>query len=116
MQQLINGIQVKNNMTITLANTKVKDKKFGNWICAVSYMAIQVTEAFGVAKDNKNQAQWPDIEGYQQFKSVDKAVASEGEAVVKTGAEAAGAPMACSSMECTAKTSDDASTQVRCNI
>ena len=116
VQQLIAGIQVQKNPTIMLANTKVKDDKLGNWLVAMYYMETKVTEAFGVAKDNKNQAQWPAIEGYQQFKSVDKAVASEGEAVVKTGAEAAGAPMVCSSMECTAKTSDDASTQVRCNI
>ena len=55
VQRLIDGIQVQNNLTITLAKTKVKDDKLVNWLGAVSYMATKVTEAFGVAKANKNQ-------------------------------------------------------------
>ena len=55
VQRLIDGIQVQNNLTITLAKTKVKDDKLGNWIGAVSYMEIKVTEYFGVAKVNNSQ-------------------------------------------------------------
>ena len=55
VQQLIDGIQVQNNLTITLAKTKVKDYKLGNWLGDVSYMSTKVTEAFGVAKGNKHQ-------------------------------------------------------------
>ena len=55
MQQLIDRNQIQNNMEITLAKTKVKDYKLGNWIDSVSYMETNVTEAFRVAKDNKKQ-------------------------------------------------------------
>ena len=55
VQQLIDGIQVQNNLGVMMAKTKVKDYKLGNWLGAVSYMTTKVTEAFGVAKDNKNQ-------------------------------------------------------------
>ena len=55
VQQLIDGIQVQNNLTITLAKTKVKYDKLGNWLGAVSYMATKVTESFGVVKSKKNQ-------------------------------------------------------------
>ena len=55
VQQLIYGIQVHDNLNITLAKTKFKDDKLGNCIGAVSYMTTKVTEAFGVAKNNKNQ-------------------------------------------------------------
>ena len=55
VQQLINGIKTEINLNITLANTKVKNNKLGNWIGAVSYMATKITKAFGFKKDNKNQ-------------------------------------------------------------
>ena len=55
VQRLIDGIQVQNNLNITLAKTKVKDDKLVNWLGAVSYMATKVTEAFRVAKANENQ-------------------------------------------------------------
>ena len=55
VQRLIDVIQVQNNLTITLANTKVKDDKLGNCLVYVSYMATNVTKAFGVANGNKNQ-------------------------------------------------------------
>ena len=55
VQRLIDRIQVQNNLTITLAKTKVKDDKLGNWIGAVSYMVNKVTEALGVVNGNKNQ-------------------------------------------------------------
>ena len=55
VQQLIAGIQVQKNPTIMLANTKVKDDKLGNWLVAMYYMETKVTEAFGVAKGNKDQ-------------------------------------------------------------
>ena len=55
MQRLIYGIQVQNNITITLANTKFKDNKIGNWLVPVSYMVTKVAKAFVVAKGNKNQ-------------------------------------------------------------
>ena len=54
-QRLIDGIQVQNNLTITLAKTKIKDDKFGNCLGAVSYVATKVNEALGVVKDNKDQ-------------------------------------------------------------
>ena len=38
-----------------IATTKFKDNKIGHWVGAVSYMATNVFEVFGVAKDNKNQ-------------------------------------------------------------
>ena len=38
-----------------LAKTKVRDNKIGNCLGAVSYMAINISEDFGVAKANKNQ-------------------------------------------------------------
>ena len=55
MQQLIDGIQVKNNLIITLAKTKVKEYKLGNWIGVVSYMETKVAKSFRFAKGNKNQ-------------------------------------------------------------
>ena len=55
VQRLIYGIQVQNNLTTMLSKTKVKDNKLGNWLGAVSYMETKVTEAFRVAKGNKNQ-------------------------------------------------------------
>ena len=55
VQQLVDGIQIQNNLIITLAKTKVKEYKLGNWLGAVSYMETKVTEAFRVAKGNKNQ-------------------------------------------------------------
>ena len=55
VQKLINGIQVQINLNITLAKTKVKNNKLGNCIGTVSYMTTKVAEAFGVAKDSKNQ-------------------------------------------------------------
>ena len=54
-QRLIDGIQVQNNLTITLAKTKFKDENIGNFLGAVSYMATKVNETFRVTKDNKNQ-------------------------------------------------------------
>ena len=56
------------------------------------------------------------VEGSQQLKVTDKDVAAEGKSLVGAKAEAANAPMVCYSMECTAKTSNDTSTQARCNI
>ena len=38
VQIMVDGIQVQNNMTITLANTNIKDNKLGNWLGVVSYM------------------------------------------------------------------------------
>ena len=55
VQQLIEGVQVQNNLTRTMAMTKVKDDKLGNWFGAVSYMETKVTEALRVANGNKNQ-------------------------------------------------------------
>ena len=55
VQKRIDGIQVYNNLTITLTKTKVKDGKLRNWLGDVSYMATKVAEAFGFAKDKKNQ-------------------------------------------------------------
>ena len=55
VKQLIDGIQVLNQLIITLAKTKVKDDKLGNWLGAVSYMATKITESFGVAMSNKNK-------------------------------------------------------------
>ena len=54
VQLLIYGIQVQNNLNITLTKNKIKDYKLGNWLGAVSYLANKVTEAFIVAKDNNN--------------------------------------------------------------
>ena len=45
------------------------------------------------------------VEGYHQLEAIDEAVAEEGEDVVVAEDEAAGAPMARSSMEWNAKTS-----------
>ena len=53
--QLIDGIQVQNNLTIKLVDTKVKENKFGNWLGTVSCMETKVSKAFRVAKGNKNQ-------------------------------------------------------------
>ena len=55
VQQMIDGIQFNNNLTITLAKTNVKDDNIWNWLGAVSYMATKVTEAFGLVKDDKNK-------------------------------------------------------------
>ena len=55
VQQLIYGIQVHDNLNITLAKTKFKDDKLGNCIGAVSYMATKVTEFFVFAKGKNNQ-------------------------------------------------------------
>ena len=55
VQRLIDGIQFQNNLTITLANMKIKDDKLGNWIGAMYCMENKVADAFGVAKENKNQ-------------------------------------------------------------
>ena len=55
VQKLMDGIQVQNNLIITLTKTKVKDDKLENWIGDLSYMETKVTEAFGVVKGNKNQ-------------------------------------------------------------
>ena len=55
MQRLIDGIQVQNNLTITLANTKVKDNKLVNWLGNLSYMETKVTKALRVVKGKKNQ-------------------------------------------------------------
>ena len=55
VQRLINGIQVQNNLTIKLENTKVKDNKLVNWLDYMYYISTKVTEAFRVAKYNKNQ-------------------------------------------------------------
>ena len=57
-------------------------------------------------------------EGYQQLKVADKSVAADVEALVGVFgayAQAVDAPMARSSMEWTANTSNGASTQVKCN-
>ena len=53
----------------------------------------------------------------QQLKAFDKVMAAEGKTVFRaeTKAEAAGAPVECSSMEWTSKSSNDASTQDKCN-
>ena len=58
------------------------------------------------------------VEGSKQLKALYKAVAVEGETVVgaEAEAEATGAPMDRSSMECTSKTSNKAFTKERCNI
>ena len=55
MQRLIDGIQINNNLVITMDKTKIKDDKLGNRIGAVSYMETKVNESFGVTKGNKNQ-------------------------------------------------------------
>ena len=55
VQRLIDEIQVQNNLTITLAKTKINEDKLRNLLGAVSYMATKVTEAFGVEKYKKNQ-------------------------------------------------------------
>ena len=55
VQQLINGIQVQNNLNITLTKTKVKDEKIGNWLVDLYYVATKVTEDFGVTNNNKRQ-------------------------------------------------------------
>ena len=55
VQALIDDIQVQNNLTITLSNTKVKDDKPGNWFGALSYMSRKFTKAFRAAKGNNNQ-------------------------------------------------------------
>ena len=52
---MIDRIKFQNNLTITMANTKVKDKKIGNWLGAVSYMSTKIIKVFGVKKGNKNQ-------------------------------------------------------------
>ena len=49
------------------------------------------------------------------MKAADEATEAEGEVVVRVEAKTAGATISCSSMEWTAKTSNDASTQARCN-
>ena len=51
----------------------------------------------------------------RKLKAKDEAVAAEGDAVVATEAEAAGALMACSSTEWNSKTSNNTSNQARCN-
>ena len=50
------------------------------------------------------------VEGYQNLKAADEVVVTEAKAMVGAEAEATGAPMNRSSMEWTAKTSNDAST------
>ena len=55
-------------------------------------------------------------EGSHHLEAMDKAVMVEGKAMVGVEAETEGAPMDRFSMEWTAKTSNDASTQLRCNI
>ena len=62
VQQLIGGIHVQNNLTMNMAKTKVKDNKIDHWLGAVSYMATNSSEVFGVAKDNKNQGRGGIIE------------------------------------------------------
>ena len=62
MQQLIGGIHVQNNLTMNTAKTKVKDNNIDHWLFDVSYMATKNSEVFGVAKDNKNQGRWGNIE------------------------------------------------------
>ena len=56
------------------------------------------------------------LEGYHKLKAVNEAVAAEGEGAVGSQTKAAGAPIDRSSIECTTKTSNDASTQTRCDL
>ena len=118
VKQLIDGIKVQNKLTITLAKTKGKDNKIGNWLGAVSYMSIKVIKVFGAKKGNKNQGHGSNGRNISVLKFKNEAVAAQVEVVVGVvgeDAKAEGAPMTCYSMEWTANTSKNACTQARCN-
>ena len=68
MQRLIDEIQVQNNLTITLAKTKIKDEKLRDCIGDVSYITTKVTEACVVEKCNKNQGRGSN---FRRISSVD---------------------------------------------
>ena len=54
VQRLHDGIQVQNNLVISIAKQKILDDYYGNWLQAVQHMSTKVTEAFGVS-DNKKR-------------------------------------------------------------
>ena len=54
VQRLVDGIQVSNNLVISIAKQKILDDYYGDWLQAVQHMSTKVTEAFGVS-DNKKR-------------------------------------------------------------
>ena len=71
MQQLIHGIQVQNNLTITLYKIKVKDNKLGNWLSAVSYLATKITETLESQRETRTKDVGAMLEGSQKLKVAD---------------------------------------------
>ena len=71
VQQLIHGIQVQNNLTITLYKIKVKDNKLGNWLSAVSYLATKITETLESQRETRTKDVGAMLEGSQKLKVAD---------------------------------------------